>query len=249
MDIRFLYSSSSGNSTIIHDDQTTIIIDAGTSYKKLVEANDGEIKIDAIFITHEHSDHIAGLGVLGRKTKAVIFIPERSYGKIKHTLKGCKINFIKGGDTYKVGSLNISAFSTRHDSLESVGYTVQNEKSKYGHVTDTGVMTAMVTDAIKDCNALFIETDYDYYALDDYEDYDDALKARIQSGTGHLSNQQVVKYLIKEANFDGLKWVMLGHLSPRTNSPDILNKLLNKYVPAEKLSKISIFTEPKTLTL
>lgn len=250
MIIRYLYSSSSGNATLIFDDKTTIIIDAGVSYKKLIEANnDEDFKLDAIFVTHEHSDHVSGLGVLGRKAKVPIFIPEKSYEKIKKTLKGCKINFIKGGETYTVGSLEVSAFSTRHDSLESVGYTVQSDSGKYGHVTDTGVMTALVTDAIKGCNGLFIESDYDFYELDKYEEYDDMLKARIQSNTGHLSNQQVVKYLIKEANFDELNWVMLGHLSPRTNSPDILNKLLVKYVPFEKLPKIRIFNEPTTLVI
>lgn len=250
MDIRYLHSSSSGNATLITSGDTSIIIDAGTSYKKLVEAVENKMpKINAIFVTHEHSDHIIGLGVLGRKTKAVIFIPEKSYEKIKSKLKGCKINFISGGDTYNVGSLAIKAFSTRHDSLESVGYTVKSNNAKYGHVTDTGVMTPVVTEAIQDCNALFIESDYDYYQLELYEEYDDMLKSRIQSNTGHLSNQQVVKYLIKEANFNKLEWVMLGHLSPRTNSPEILDKLLKKYIHANKLPKIKIFNNPETLSI
>jgi len=164
-------------------------------------------------------------------------------------LKGCKINFIKGGDIYEVGSLAINAFSTRHDSLDSVGYVVSSPSKKYGHVTDTGVMTPVVTDAITDCDALFIESDYDHYELDTYEEYDDVLKERISSNTGHLSNQQVVKYLIKEADFTKLQWVMLGHLSPRTNSPETLEALLRKYIHAAKLPKIKIFTEPETLKI
>lgn len=250
MYVKYLHSSSSGNATLVKSDEHSIIIDAGVSYKQLKAANDDtDLDIDAIVITHEHTDHISGLGVLGRKTDAVIFIPELSYEKIKSTLKGCKINFIKGGDVYNVGDLKIKAFSTRHDSLASVGYIISDKNGSYGHVTDTGVITPVIANNIKDCDALFMESDYDMYALERYDGYDDVLKMRIQSRTGHLSNQEVIRYLATEANFNNLKWVMLGHLSIRTNSPDILKDLLVKYIEKSKLPKINIFNNPTELLI
>lgn len=251
MEIRYLYSSSSGNATLINYKNTSILIDVGTSYKKLKEANDNkDVQPDAVFITHEHSDHVEGAGVIGRKSKTILFMPELSYESIKSNLKGCKINFVKGGEEYKIKDLTVKSFSTRHDSLESLGYIVTSDDGKsYGHITDTGVLTSMIIDAVENCDALFIESDYDMYLLQAYEEYDDVLKMRISSNTGHLSNQQVVAYFATEANFNKLQWAMLGHLSTKTNSKMTLESLLVKYLEPQKAQKISIFTDPITKTI
>ena len=251
MTIKYLYSGSSGNITLVSTDTTNIIIDCGVSYTKYKKAiNDADIDIDAILITHEHWDHVSGLGPIARKTKSVIFIPEKSYEKIKKNLKNCKINFITGGEHFTIGDITVTAFSTRHDSAESVGYTLHHNNIKYSHITDTGVITSLIKDAIIDSNGLFIESDYDMYELELYPEYDDLLKMRISSNYGHLSNQQVIKHLLHDVDLHEINWVTLGHLSKKTNSEEILQKLLNTYIPKQYLTKINIYDDnPIVLTL
>lgn len=238
--IKYLHSNSDGNTTYIRvDDDIGIILDMGVSYKKLLEALNDELKVNIILVTHEHGDHISGLGVLGRKTQATIFIPELSYEKIKHTLKGCKIVFISGGDTIIYKNIEIKAHTVRHDSLASVAYSIIDKTSnkKYVHITDTGVITYNLKQELLSADGIFLESDYDEYLLGEYPEYDDFLKARIASNLGHLGNRQVISMLQLLKNPE---WIVLGHLSTRTNSADILRTLLIENL--EDSTNIDIFS-------
>jgi len=242
MKINYLYSGSDGNCTYIQTDKVNLFIDAGISYKRVISAlSVQDVKANIILITHEHADHILSLGVLGRKTHATIFIPEKCYEKIKNKLKGCKIIFIKGGHSFKYKDLLIKVFSTRHDSLESVGYSLTDLKTNkvYTHITDTGVLTYMILKFASIADGLFIESDYDTYLLDTYKEYDDYLKMRINSNTGHLSNQQIISFLKNEKYI--FKWVVLGHLSKKTNSKETIKNLINTKLNKEIAKKVFIF--------
>jgi phosphoribosyl 1,2-cyclic phosphodiesterase len=254
MIINFLYSGSSGNATLIQSDdkKTNILLDAGLSLKRLKEKFDFDsISLDAILITHEHSDHIAGLGPIGRKYNCPIYLPEPSFEKIENLLDKCNVQLINGGAEININNFEIKSFSTKHDSLGSLGYTVldKNVNKKFGFLTDTGVFTKLMIKELSTCNACFIEADYDEEGLEKYAEYDDFLKDRIRSPLGHLSNQKTLNFLIDTLDLTKLEFVMLGHLSKNTNSPEILSSRIEEMIPAEFREKLNIITDLTVKTL
>lgn len=232
-----LMSGSSGNSTIIKSDDVEIMIDAGGSFKKIAEKyksllNKDLTDLNGLFISHEHGDHITGAGIIGRKLKCPIFIPEKSYEKKKNLFNECIINYINGGETIKIKHLEIKPFNTRHDSEACVGFVIIDtlKNKKLGYLTDTGSITKLIKESLRDCNAYMIEADYDEEGLEKCAEYDDILKERIRSDFGHLSNDQALDFIYNNINIDSVDWILFSHLSEKTNSPDILmNKVKYKF--------------------
>ncbi|MBC8551790.1 MAG: MBL fold metallo-hydrolase [Candidatus Brocadiales bacterium] len=229
MKVNCLASSSEANCTHFATDTTSILIDGGLSAKQ-VFAKSGVEEFDAIFITHEHSDHVKGLGALGRKTGLDIYINQLVYNKIADKLDKCNIVIMNPGDTVTVGDLTVTNFSTRHDSIYSYGYTVSDGKKKLGYLTDTGSWTKLMGNHLKGCDAYIIEADYDHDTLMAYEKYDEYLKERISSNWGHLSNDQTMS-LIKYLDIKDPEFIMFAHLSPRTNSPMMVKEAALKAFP------------------
>ena len=231
MKIHSLHSSSSGNSLKISTKKSTIVIDAGVSYKKLCEANGCTFdKLDAVFITHDHGDHVGGAGVLGRKTGAPIYIHRKSYTVRKTIFKDCDIREIDVGDTVEIGDLSIKPFSNKHDAEYCMSYIVTHLETgkKFGYTTDTGMITPMMAANLKGCDAYLIEANYDVQMMEDYEDYDQIHKDRVTSPLGHLSNDQTREFIRDHLNLDDIQFILLGHLSPRTNSEEIIEEQFTK---------------------
>ena len=226
MKINSLYSSSSGNACRIYNDDTSILIDCGVSGKKVFA--EGDFPIDAIFISHEHGDHVAGAGVLCRKLDIPVYIHENSYEPIKDKIfKNCEdnIRFMKGGDRLELGDFSIKAFTSRHDSQNGgLGFVVKEVSTgkTFGYLTDTGSITKMMAEEMKGCDAYFLEADYDTKMLYEYENYDTILKERIDSPVGHLSNDQVMEFIESFIDLSTTQWIMFGHLSHRTNTPELV---------------------------
>lgn len=240
-------SSSGGNCTIIKSENTEIMIDAGASFKKIEEKYTQTFqkdldKLDALFISHEHSDHVAGAGVVGRKLNCPIFIPEKSYNKKPDLFKNCVVNFVQGGDVIPIGDFSIKTFSTRHDSEECIGFVVTEIKTnlKIAYLTDTGSISKLIRESLKDCDGYMIESDYDEESLMKYAEYDEFLKERIRSDFGHLSNQQSLEYVNNYLNLDKTHWILFGHLSERTNSPDLLKEQIEYKFPERHWDKFHV---------
>lgn len=251
MKIKFLCSGSDGNSTLITGKKETIMIDAGPSYKTLKEVNGGQdIILNYLFITHEHSDHIKSAGVVGRKTGCVIYIPEKCYDSKIDLFDNCHVEFIEGGDEVDLTEFKVKAFSTRHDSVDAVGYVITEKMSnkKFAFLTDTGVITSLIKYNIQGCDAYFIESDYDLEELEKNAEYSDELKERIKSPYGHLSNQEALKF-ISSISIDSTKWIALGHLSKNTNSPEVLEERIKELIGESWLEKIAIIKESKELEI
>ena len=177
---------------------------------------------------------ILGAGVVSRKTECPIYIPERSFMKKEAAFGKCEeVNYIAGGDTVVVGDFSVKAFSTRHDSEGSVGYVVTEISTgkKFGYLTDTGIITRLMRVALEGCDAYFIESDYDDETLSNYDDYTLELRDRIASPYGHLSNDQAVGFVEDSIDLDKTQWILFGHLSPRTNSPDMVKTAIKKTFP------------------
>ncbi len=249
MKINFIFSSSDGNCSVVESETgTRIAIDAGVSYKKLIDAYGELLTPDALFITHEHGDHTAGAGVLARKTQCPVYIPEKSFEKVSSVFKKCdQVSFVKGGQHITVGDLEIEVFSTQHDAKESVGYIIKEGPKKFGYLTDSGNISRLMRLKLQGCNAYFIEADYETDLLWAYEEYTTLLKERIACDFGHLSNDQTLDY-IQTLDLDSLEWIVLGHLSKRTNSPELLTKKFSERFP-NYVSKLRIAPLTEQLTL
>ena len=236
-------SSSSGNSTMIYNDDTHILIDCGVSMKAVL-AKTGRKEFDALFISHEHGDHISGAGPLGRKTQVPIFINEIVYTAKQDLFDGCITRFIDETSSVTIGSFIITPFSTKHDAKHPLGFVVEEPATGTSlcYLTDTGNISKTMREATKNCNVFFLECDYDDQLILDYDGYDQLLKDRIMSNFGHLSNRQALEF-IQTFNLDNIKAVIFGHISPRTNSPE---KVMERVDEFEKLANVKekIFIAP-----
>lgn len=230
-------SSSSGNCTIIEKGDDVVLIDCGTTLKGLKQAVGDLERIKAVFITHEHGDHISGVGPVSRKIDCPFYVNELSLKKKPNVFQDCKNleNLVAGTSVEVVPTLDFLPFTTKHDSAYSVGFVVTDKITgkKYGHLTDTGFITPMIKFLLKDCKALFIEADYDAEFLEEYEHYDDFLKERISSNFGHLSNDQAFEFLQNDMDMDKLDFIIVGHLSAKTNSPARIVEYIEKYFPSD----------------
>ena len=226
-----LYSGSRGNSAFISAGGANILIDAGKSAKALCSAlREIEVdidSIDAIFVTHEHRDHISALQTLSHKHDIPIYIllpsAEIFYGLRDEKLCSC-LN-IKFGDCFEVdiNALHVKAFPTPHDSRAAVGYrltfTDGGEEYSIGYATDTGYVTDAMRENLTGCFAAVIESNHDLDMLRDGP-YPQELKQRIRSQKGHLSNTDCAA-LAAFLCSSGTKHLMLAHLSEENNVPDL----------------------------
>ncbi len=251
MYVHSMYSSSSGNACRVFNENTTILIDAGVSFKKLQKAAGAGFKPDALFITHEHTDHTSGAGIAHRKTKCPIYMPEASYMEKRALFNDYKPNFLIGGHEVAIGDFKIKAFSTRHDCAACVGYTVTEVTTgkKFGYVTDSGSYSRLMRTALDGCDAYLLETDYDEQLLTEYEEYPDVHKDRIRSPWGHLSNAQTLEFVENSIDLEATQWILFGHLSPRTNTPEtLLTQVKNKFPKYLKKFKIAPTDAPLEIT-
>ncbi len=222
-----LYSGSSGNSMFVSTENAKILIDAGLPGKKidsaLQEINENPSEIDGIFVTHEHSDHIKGIGVISRKHDIPIYANcdtwaamESSIGKIKEN----NIKVIEKRSNTTIKDMNIKAFNIPHDAAAPMGYTVSNDKKSISVATDFGTFTKEIYDNIKDSEVILLESNHDISMLK-YGPYPYQLKRRILSEIGHLSNDDCGTAIVNLLSYKSKKHIILGHLSNTNNQPDL----------------------------
>lgn len=232
MKISVLGSGSAGNSTFIEIDGYKLLIDAGFSCKKTEEKLEQIGKklsdISAILLTHEHSDHINGAGIIARKYDIPLFITPESYeaGLLKlGQLNKNLVNFIDG-DFILDNKVKITPFDVMHDAVRTIGFRLENQSNqKIAVSTDVGYIDNIVREHFKDVDAMVIESNYDYNMLMNCS-YPWNLKARVKSRNGHLSNNDCARF-IKEMYTDKLKKVYLAHISKDSNNPNIIRETLN----------------------
>jgi len=217
-----LASGSKGNAVYISNGSTSILIDAGLSGKeierRLRSKGLNAESLDAILVSHEHYDHIHGVGVLSRRFDLPVYINEKTrnaaprLGKIRDL-----INF-ECGTTFKINRLTIHPFSISHDAEDPAGFAIRQDGIKIGIATDLGIATSMVKTHLAESTLLVIEANHDPDMLENGP-YPWPLKQRIKSRTGHLSNE-ASKGLLEEIYHDRLEHVILAHISETNNTPD-----------------------------
>ncbi len=224
--VRFLslVSGSSGNSSLITDGNTTLLIDCGISGKKLKERlEEAEMtpeSIDAVLITHEHSDHTKGIGVIARRYNLPVFATEKTLfhtdlGKTDPSL----INIIKANETFDIGSIQVHPFPIPHDAADPVGFSFIAEGEKYTLATDIGFMPDNLFCELCGSKQIILESNHDVEMLK-IGDYPFYLKERILSQRGHLSNEITAQTAVMLAKA-GTENIMLAHLSRENNTPEI----------------------------
>lgn len=219
-------SGSKGNCIYIGTKDTKILIDAGISGIKIKNALE-EINvciedIDAVFVTHEHSDHIDGIGVLARKYNIPIYATEGTWQNMPQKVGKIPINnkkIVYADEGIILNDMRIRPFAVPHDAKEPVCYNVFYDGVKVCVATDFGHVTKSVIENIKYCSALVLESNHDVDMLK-AGDYAYSLKQRILGKYGHISNETCGKLLACVMN-DKLKNVFLAHLSQENNTPDL----------------------------
>ncbi|GIO70142.1 MBL fold metallo-hydrolase [Paenibacillus sp. JTLBN-2024] len=221
-----LSSGSTGNATIVRNEETTLMIDAGLSAKRideLMKERDvtGE-EIDGILVTHEHSDHIKGLGAVARKYDLPIYANEKTWEAMEKSIgKIAEENrvVLGTGEVRDFGTLRVESFGISHDAAEPVGYCFYDGNEKLSVATDLGYMSDKVKQAISDSNVLVLESNHDIEMLR-MGRYPWNIKRRILGDMGHLSNEDAGEALSELLTGD-LKRTYLAHLSRDHNMMDL----------------------------
>ncbi len=230
-----LASGSNGNCYYIGNENEAILIDAGISCKQIVLRMEDKgldpLKVKAIFITHEHVDHIRGTKMFCNKFNIPGFFTPGTYYNASHNSKPRLFKFLQTGQSLVFGVFTIHTFSKHHDSAEPCSFRVECEDLSISVMTDIGTPCDNVIGHLKETNVLFLETNYDEKLLWD-GNYSWPLKKRIASDHGHMSNVQAYN-LVSEHASENLKTIFLSHLSGENNNPEIafntFSCLSNKY--------------------
>ena len=225
-DLQFctLYSGSKGNCTYIRAGGDAILIDAGRSLRALcggLAAVGSDIsRVRAVFVTHEHADHTSALEMLSKKYGIPIHITEQSAERLFPSTRYLQANAVLHPPLYsvRVGGMEISSFTTPHDSDMSVGYVIRlSDGRKLAYATDIGHITDEIDENLHGAEAVVLESNHDTQMLEGGS-YPAWLKARIASDYGHLSNEACGKFLPRLYE-GGTRHVLLAHLSAENNTP------------------------------
>lgn len=220
-----LFSGSSGNSTLIRSSSTAVLIDAGRNCKavcaSLAELGMSLSDLSAVFVTHEHSDHISALDVMMKKHRLPIHITSLSAPELCKKPAAASCAAVHSGLYFEaeVGDLTVRSFPLPHDSAAHVGYTVtDSDGDKVGVATDIGHITDEALENLVGCRLAVIEANHDVGMLK-YGDYPYYLKQRILSPRGHLCNEKSAELCLKVAR-GGAEKIILAHLSRENNTPE-----------------------------
>lgn len=221
-----LESGSKGNAHLITNGNTNILLDCGISARILSERLESlgysAEDIDAVFVTHEHSDHTKGVGVAARKFSLPVYATVGTWHAMYKNIKPLEKYLIKkvtAGEVITVGDISVTAFSISHDAAEPVGYSFVSGGKKISVATDTGVADEALVNALAGSEIAFIEANHDENMLV-MGKYTQSLKRRIKSDLGHLSNDAAGGLSLKLAK-SGTKTILIGHLSEENNYPEL----------------------------
>jgi phosphoribosyl 1,2-cyclic phosphodiesterase len=218
-----LASGSKGNAIYVSDGCTAVLVDAGLSgieIERRMQSRDiSPESLHAIVVSHEHADHIRGVGVLSRRYNLPVYISAKTREAALPQIKSAwKTVLFECGTPFKIKSLHIHPFSISHDAIDPAGFTITLNQKKIGIATDLGMATAMVRHHLQSCNLLILEANHDPDMLISGP-YPWHLKQRVNGRTGHLSNQDS-RILLEDIQHDRLQHVILAHLSETNNTPE-----------------------------
>lgn len=233
-----LASGSSGNAALVATERTRILIDAGLSVKELTRrlalAGEEPARLSAVLVTHEHSDHVAGLARLVRRYPIPVYTTHRTAPTLDWGDKPPAVETFQAGARLSVGDFDIHSFTIPHDAADPVGFCFHAEGIKIGIATDLGYITESIKVHLRGTHALLLESNHDLDMLK-VGPYPWSVKQRVMSRVGHLSNAGMSDYLLGD-------WapaapnLVLGHLSEHNNHPEIVRLVATQALERRSLA-------------
>ena len=231
MQLISLASGSKGNSYLVKTGKTTLLVDAGLSAKqlalRLLDVGSDASQINAIFITHEHIDHIRGARVFAKKMNIPVFMNQGCFDAARERYQLDEIQDIhlfETGVPFDYQDVIIHPMSITHDTVDPVCFTIDNGKHSFEIVTDLGKMNKLVSTKLRKVDGLVLESNHDLEMLKNNKNYPENIKQRIRSNQGHLSNVQSAEAARDIIMHGKLKQLLLAHLSENNNTEKISKK-------------------------
>lgn len=243
--IASLNSGSNGNCYYVGNDDEAVLVDAGISCreteKRMKRSGLSMQNVKAIFITHEHSDHIRGVEVMSRKYQLPVYITPATLQSSGLFLNPLLVHSFNAYEPISIGKLSLTAFPKSHDASDPHSFIVEGNKVKIGVLTDIGTNCEHVVENFKQCHAVFLEANYDDEMLDK-GGYPYYLKQRIRGEKGHLSNAQALE-LFTNHRPAFMSLVLLSHLSRDNNNPELVQELFSKHAGETVVTVASRYNE------
>lgn len=223
-----LGSGSRGNATLIESGSTCVLLDCGFSVReterRLARLDRTASDIDAVVVTHEHSDHISGVAALSRRFDLPVWatLGTATRGALREL---AKLRIFTAHESFAIGDIEVAPYPVPHDAREPCQFTFDNGAQRLGVLTDTGCITAHIVEQLTDCAALMLECNHDEEMLRASR-YPQPLKERIAGRFGHLSNGQSAQ-LLEAVNTRSLQHLVAVHLSEQNNKPELARSALS----------------------
>lgn len=251
MFISSLNSGSNGNCYYVGNDAEAVLIDAGISCreveKRLQRQGLDIARVKAVFISHEHTDHIRGLSVLARRYSLPVYATAATWKALNISLGEACLQVLSPHQEVAIGGLLIKAFPKHHDAADPLSFLVSGAGVSTGILTDIGRACPEVIEHFRRCHAVFLEANYDERMLEEGH-YPYYLKQRIRSGSGHLSNREALElFMSHRAPF--LSHLILSHLSKENNSPQLVQRLFEEQAGPVKVIVASREYETEVYTV
>jgi phosphoribosyl 1,2-cyclic phosphodiesterase len=249
--ITSLNSGSNGNCYYIGNEHDAVLIDAGISCreieKRMKRLGLSMERVRAIFVSHEHSDHIRGIPVLTHKYQLPVYITHNTLRQCRFSLHQQLIRTFTAHEEVSIGSLHITPFPKFHDAVDPHSFVISYHQLKVGVFTDIGKPCEQLTRYFKDCHAAFLEANYDEELLDKGS-YPIYLKNRIRGGEGHLSNRQALQFFLQQRP-SFMSHLVLSHLSKENNCPNLVQDLFSRQAKGTEIIVASRFQETPVYTI
>ncbi len=216
-----LGSGSQGNGTLIASEDTYVLVDCGFSLReterRLARLGVNPTQLSAIMVTHEHADHVHGVGLLSRRYNLPVYLSRGTLRGMRKPVEAA--GYVAGGDVLQIGALSVNAVAVAHDALEPTQYVFSDGRRRFGLLTDLGSYDGKVLDSYEGLDALMIEANHcrDRLARGHYPVF---LKQRVGGELGHLNNHQAAG-LVAELGWKSLQHLVLAHLSSKNNLPQL----------------------------
>ena len=219
MEFSSIGSGSKGNGTLVRSSTSCLMIDCGFSAKETERRLDrlGLVPgdLDAILVTHEHSDHVKGVAIFSRKHGTPVYMTAGTYAA-KDYGDFTKLVVVRGGENFRIGDLEVTAVTVSHDAREPVQYIVKRDQKRLGVLTDVGLITPSVEQSFTGLDAMVVECNHDLDLLA-MGPYPQSLKQRVSSHLGHLNNLQTANFLQRIDEGDW-QYIVVAHVSDKNNS-------------------------------
>lgn len=245
MPLRFqtLASGSKGNAILVCSHKTRILVDAGLSARelgrRLQQTGVNPHELDAVIVSHEHMDHIRGLGTLSRRLGISVYLTQGTLDNLPPEIGHLtEVKLFQPGNPFTIGDLSVKPFAVSHDAQDPAGFVLEHDACRLGVCTDLGIATQLVRTRLQGCHGLVLEANHDPEMLLNGP-YPPPLKQRIRSRHGHLSNAESFE-LLQNIHHGELQVVLFAHLSEVNNQPELVLKSSREFLNTSDWESVTV---------